>query len=861
MAPAAPLPRPLRMEPGERFESVCGTRPGAGAEIVSAHLARVVGAPLPTPHSTDAGEIAVLEDDGSFFFSDPGHHNHVDLASVTNAFYRTHGDDYDAISVWLSSGLTDWLGSPTAFAAEISVRNLTQGIGLDLFDVGTGFGSPARLLGVLSMNGLLSYPANPDTNLLEGELTPLEILGHELGHLWSSYVYVDSGGSPSPALLGRDRQHWNFFLDTDASYMDGCDWVSVGPDSFFTDSVTTGYGRLDLYVMGLMSASEIDSFVVVNDPHDFDPPGNYVPAYPPLNHLGCRGRPTWWHVSDIEAVHGPRVPDAASAPHAFRMAFILVTANGNAATPADLSKLETMRSRFPGTFAYATRGRGTLDASLDSRAGRVCIAHTPLPDTETPLASRPVGCRVTIAQAGIPIALDPASVAALWRPAGGGGWTRIPLAPVAPDSFAGSLPPLPSDGGAEYVLVAASDSAGIDATDPPAGTSAPHVYQAGPDLAPPTIAHVPVRRQAARLLPQTLLARVTDNLGVDSVWVEVVVDGGTRSTVGAVRVGADSFAVSLGEGLVQDQRLAYQFRARDAAAARNLSAPGAADDTLLVGRNWLNDFENGAERYLHTPGRYSYRDAWHLAQEQSSPPGGTAWKCGAGGEGAYPPHLDSSLLLPTLTDLVPGTLLLFDHAYDLEQADASTAWDGARLEGVIGGSGWQVMTPAAGYTHTYLSNSSPFERGTACWSGHSGGWRTEIVDLTALAPGPAVVRFHMLADDYIGFGGWYVDHVRILYPGTAGVPSATGPLTISRPWPNPARSELRLSVSLSRETRGEWSLYDVSGRRVADLWKGVAGPGGFEMRGSLARLPAGLYFSRLMLDGREAATARIALVR
>ena len=51
--------------------------------------------------------------------------------------------------------------------------------------------------------------------------------------------------------------------------------------------------------------------------------------------MGCRGRATWWHVSDIEAVNGPRAPDAASAPHAFRMAVVLVTARGTARGTTD----------------------------------------------------------------------------------------------------------------------------------------------------------------------------------------------------------------------------------------------------------------------------------------------------------------------------------------------------------------------------------------------------------------------------------------------------------------------------------------------------------------------------------------------
>ena len=118
-----------------------------------------------------------------------------------------------------------------------------------------------------------------------------------------------------PALLGRDYEHWNFFFDSDSSYMEGNDWTIVNPDSFRTDGAVNAYGTLDLYLMGLMAKSEIDSFFVVNDPSSFDPPGTYIPASASLVNLGCRGRATWWHIPDIEAVNGPRVPDAASAAH------------------------------------------------------------------------------------------------------------------------------------------------------------------------------------------------------------------------------------------------------------------------------------------------------------------------------------------------------------------------------------------------------------------------------------------------------------------------------------------------------------------------------------------------------------------
>ena len=43
--------------------------------------------------------------------------------------------------------------------------NDTQGIGLDLYDLGPQFTSPARLQNLLTMNGLHRYPADPDENI------------------------------------------------------------------------------------------------------------------------------------------------------------------------------------------------------------------------------------------------------------------------------------------------------------------------------------------------------------------------------------------------------------------------------------------------------------------------------------------------------------------------------------------------------------------------------------------------------------------------------------------------------------------------------------------------------------------------
>jgi hypothetical protein len=174
-----------------------------------------------------------------------------------------------------------------------------------------------------------------------------------------------------------------------------------------------------------------------------------------------------------------------------------------------------------------------------------------------------------------------------------------------------------------------------------------------------------------------------------------------------------------------------------------------------------------------------------------------------------------------------------------------------------------VLAPLAGYSHVYLINSNPFQRDTPCWSGESNGWRGESVDLSTYAPGPVRVRFRMLADEFLGGLGWFVDRVRVTYPGSpTAVPITDAGVALGLPRPNPAHGALRQSVGLAREAAGEWALYDLAGRRVALLWRGTIPPGGHELSATVpAALPNGLYFTRLALDGREGRADRVAVIR
>jgi hypothetical protein len=865
LAPLAPATASVSA-PASALERACGTDVDAlpGAYTAMAEHSAVMGPALPTPHSTDVGEIAVLEDDGSFFFTDKNGNANLDVAAVGRAFYRTHGDDYDVLALWLASGLNNWLGSPTALAAAWLTRNDIAGIGLDRYDNNLSLGLPPRVQTVLTMNGLQHYPDDPAAEVpgLPHYVTQ-DVLAHEFGHHWLAYPLLDDGTGPTLTLLGRAHQHWSFFFDADGSVMEGADWQPVESDSFVMLDPIARYGPLDQYLMGVRARDEMDSLLVVSDTAKFNPPGTYVPISDPSPGIGARGPGARFAITAVEAANGPRVPDAAGSPHLVRVGFALLVPHGSAATAADLAKVETIRAAFPATVAQYTGDRMAVDVSLDSRAGRLRLAHAGLPDTETPDVPRSVGLEVTVEQAGIPIVVRPDGVQVFWRTDPGALWSALPMAPVSADSFVTTLPGVPAGTTLQYWFRAESDSAGLRTDLPELPRSLPFATHTGPDTTPPRIEHFPVYEQSVDRMPQALLARVTDNLGVDSVWCEFSQQGGPQQSLPATAVGRDSFTVSLGAGAPFGASIAYRFAARDRSAAGNIGYSNPAFDTLRVGHDTVDEFWNPAP-WLHANVRFNRRDEWHLVETPASPAGTTAWHCGNDSL-PYGPYQDAALTSPLVYGIVPGCTLSFVHRYDFEELSAGEAADGARVEiGVFDGS-WQPATPVNGYPDVMMENDQGLPQGAPCWSGRRDDWHVEQVDLSPYAPGPVRVRFRMSSDLFVGRGGWWVDDVRFHFPDqpTTGLPPAgqgrveLGPLS-----PNPARGLLQQSLHLPRAAAVEWSLFDLAGRRVASLWRGTLPAGAHELRGALPRsVAAGLYFSRVRVDGWNSPARRIAVVR
>lgn len=370
------------------------------------------------------GNVAIVEDSSNLA------HANVDIDNMQFAllssggrfcrdsvkqFLPVFGDNYDGVFTFTPAMLDDLMnvqqGQP--------VRWSDQGIGANPFDWGSQFGSAAKLSQCVFMGSLPKLPASPDgpATVLFGlplGITGVELLGHEYGHHWMTWVSFDKndGRGPQDMLRGYDDSqcmgmtpcagavngHYGYHVNSH----------SVMYGNFITDnmngtfSLTGGdrkYGELDQYLMGLRGPSEVSPVMILDDgSHHSSQAGPH----------GKSGTDTISNMSridvnvaDIVRVHGPRVPAYPNAQNCWRVAFILTVPPGQTYRPADVAKVEAYRQRWEQWFDFATDGRGTMDTRL---VGNGCLRTPPVvtPDAGMPVVEEDAGV-VEPVDAGTPV--------------------------------------------------------------------------------------------------------------------------------------------------------------------------------------------------------------------------------------------------------------------------------------------------------------------------------------------------------------------------------------------------------------------------------------------------------------------------
>jgi len=363
------------------------------------------------------------------------------------------------------------------------------------------------------------------------------------------------------------------------------------------------------------------------------------------------------------------------------------------------------------------------------------------------------------------------------------------LAASGNDRFLTDLP-LPDQAGTVYYYLEAVDKLGRRTLMPSGAPGQTYQFSFGPDTEAPVITHEPLTAVALAIWPVEVEAQVTDNLGVDSVWVDYTIysPDGTPGEAGTFNLtpGPNTYNAFFPVPVSvfrKDSTVRYRIHARDKAAAGNeriLPETGTFDFIIVVEGLLLSYNFETLNQQVQAGGAWARgAPSFGLRVAHS---GGNTW--GTTPNGTYPDTEGvSSLELPALNlEGLNSVYLTFWHWYDLEhsggvepgQQNGALLYDGANVKvSTDGGNTWTVAVPQGGYTGTIDDGRNPLG-GEPGFGGYSYGWRRETIQLPASAD--VRIRFDLGTDDSnnqhaLFFDGWYLDDLNV----TTSLPEDTTP--------------------------------------------------------------------------------------
>lgn len=317
-----------------------------------------------------SGELAILHDaDGQWFaeaIAQGGDLNWI-LGSVSEAFYKKFGDDYQYLNVMLVRDLGFF------FAFYSPLANDVYGIGYDDMVRAEVFDTTSNQLeGFIFMNYYGLWYQSPEVGRY--------VFGQEFMHRWGSFVNIEKEGLDADALLGRDVAHWSYFLHTPNSPMEGNTWVDNGDGTWRTDNVATStYSDLDLYLMGFVGPDEVgeQTLLLVDEAEaaaagiDAASTPEYLARYSGGSNVTFAATPVTFTVDDIVAAEGERIPSADESPRSFRMATLVLVLSEDRFDGEVIAELDEVRQRFEADWEEDVGYRADLDTTLGENSAPV----------------------------------------------------------------------------------------------------------------------------------------------------------------------------------------------------------------------------------------------------------------------------------------------------------------------------------------------------------------------------------------------------------------------------------------------------------------------------------------------------------
>jgi hypothetical protein len=203
----------------------------------------------------------------------------------------------------------------------------------------------------------------PPDRKMSGYNYAMSQLGHEMGHRWSAFVSAKVGNETIP--LGPT--HWARGLHApaafpyqrpyEASAMGGGVWQD-NFDGTFTQLdddyyvPASGWSYLDLYLMGLISASEVPDFFVLRNLTLAGRDGSGRPMF--------KAERTKITIQDVIAAEGTRQPDPEHSQREFNTGIVVIVGHGKQPSRELLERANAIRETWMEYWSVTTGRRSIM---------------------------------------------------------------------------------------------------------------------------------------------------------------------------------------------------------------------------------------------------------------------------------------------------------------------------------------------------------------------------------------------------------------------------------------------------------------------------------------------------------------------
>lgn len=274
------------------------------------------------------------------------------LITLSKNYFETYPDNVDMLVIW---GLDGYLPLHSFYQP---ITNDTPGLGDAHYNNAPLFGSKA-LQGIIWMGE--GWQTREDKGTPE---SVLGLLAHELAHRFGASLQFDDGEKSASDALIAPPFHWSFFLDTGESPLRGNRWIPLGDGRFRAmPAEKTRYCPLDLYLMGLLTAEEIEPLMLLTTPLTLqsEPLSAFTKTSKRVQEaITIQAKPKHIGIEQILAAVGERKPTLGFNAKRIRMRWLVLT---SAPLPSQtlLSRLKKLQSRWPQFFKEATNTLGTIE--------------------------------------------------------------------------------------------------------------------------------------------------------------------------------------------------------------------------------------------------------------------------------------------------------------------------------------------------------------------------------------------------------------------------------------------------------------------------------------------------------------------